>query len=77
MFRLTKLKPPQGWKVVAWELAIVTLGVLLALAAHTARRTRTRGSKIVITFGHRTRCGRLWQRGGRGGGEGRRGAAGR
>lgn len=33
MFRLLKLKPPHGWVAVAWELAIVTLGVLLALAA--------------------------------------------
>ncbi len=27
------LKPPHGWSVVAWDLAIVTLGVLIALAA--------------------------------------------
>ena len=34
MFRLLKLKPPpHGWNAVAWELAIVTLGVLIALAA--------------------------------------------
>ena len=33
MFRLLKLKPPNGWSAVAWELAIVTLGVLIALAA--------------------------------------------
>ena len=33
MFRLLKLKPPNGWGAVAWELVIVTLGVLLALAA--------------------------------------------
>src|SRR5690348_16464721 len=33
MFRLTKLVPPHGWNAVAWELAIVTLGVLIALAA--------------------------------------------
>jgi hypothetical protein len=32
MFRLLKLNPPQGWIAVAWELAIVTLGVLIALA---------------------------------------------
>lgn len=31
MFRLLKLKPPNGWGAVAWELAIVTLGVLIAL----------------------------------------------
>jgi hypothetical protein len=33
MFRLLKLHPPHGWNAVAWELAIVTLGVLIALAA--------------------------------------------
>lgn len=33
MFRLMKLKPPHGWNAVSWELAIVTLGVLIALAA--------------------------------------------
>jgi len=33
MFRLFKLKPPHGWSAVAWELTIVTLGVLIALAA--------------------------------------------
>ncbi len=33
MFRLMKLKPPNRWNAVGWELAIVTLGVLIALAA--------------------------------------------
>lgn len=33
MFRLMKLRPPNGWIAVGWELAIVTLGVLLALGA--------------------------------------------
>src|SRR3954447_18201268 len=33
MFRLLKLKPPHGWTAVGWELAIVTLGVIIALAA--------------------------------------------
>ena len=33
MFRLLKLSPPHGWHAVLWELAIVTLGVLIALAA--------------------------------------------
>lgn len=33
MFRLLRLKPPHGWNAVAWELAIVTLGVVIALAA--------------------------------------------
>lgn len=33
MFRLLQFKPPHGWRAVVWELAIVTLGVLIALAA--------------------------------------------
>jgi hypothetical protein len=33
MFRMLKLKPPHGWNAVAWELGIVVLGVLIALAA--------------------------------------------
>jgi hypothetical protein len=33
MFRLVKLKPPHGWAAMAWELGIVTLGVLIALGA--------------------------------------------
>ena len=30
---MMKLRPPQGWGAVAWELAIVTVGVLVALVA--------------------------------------------
>ena len=33
MFRMLKLSPPHGWLAVVWELAIVTAGVLIALAA--------------------------------------------
>lgn len=33
MFRLFRIKPPHGWNAVGWELAIVTLGVLIALGA--------------------------------------------
>lgn len=33
MFRLLRLSPPHGWRAVWWELGIVTLGVLVALAA--------------------------------------------
>jgi hypothetical protein len=33
MFRLLRLKPPHGWNAVAWELGIVTLGVIIALGA--------------------------------------------
>lgn len=32
MFTMLKLRPPHGWNAVVWELAIVTLGVLMALA---------------------------------------------
>jgi hypothetical protein len=50
MFRMLKLKPPHGWNAVAWELAIVTVGVLMALAlqqwaenlASQSRTTRAR-----------------------------------
>lgn len=31
MFRLMKIRPPSGWNAVGWELAIVTLGVFIAL----------------------------------------------
>lgn len=33
MFRMLRVKPPNGWNAVAWELGIVTVGVLMALAA--------------------------------------------
>lgn len=33
MFRLLRVKPPNGWNAVVWELAIVVLGVLIALGA--------------------------------------------
>jgi len=33
MFTMLKVKPPHGWNAVAWELGIVTLGVLIALGA--------------------------------------------
>ena len=33
MFRMLRLKPPNGWRSVGWELLIVTLGVLIALGA--------------------------------------------
>src|SRR5438045_1184070 len=33
MFRLLKLTPPHGWNAVVWDLAIVTVGVLIALGA--------------------------------------------
>ena len=39
MFRLLKLGPPHGWSAVVWELAIVTLGVLIALGAQQVVET--------------------------------------
>jgi hypothetical protein len=39
MFRLLKVKPPHGWNAVAWELVIVTVGVILALGAQQAAET--------------------------------------
>lgn len=36
MFRLLRLKPPNGWNAVGWELSIVAAGVLLALGAQQA-----------------------------------------
>ena len=53
MFRLLRLKPPHGWNAVAWELAIVTIGVLIALAAQQwveglTWRNRAAASKTVI-----------------------------
>jgi hypothetical protein len=46
MFRLMQLKPPHGWNAVAWELAIVTLGVLIALAAQQWAEDRSLRSKV-------------------------------
>jgi len=49
MFRLLKLKPPSGWNAVAWELAIVTLGVLIALAAQQWAEERSWDRKVKAT----------------------------
>ena len=46
MFRLIQLKPPHGWNAVAWELAIVTLGVLIALATQQWADERTWRGKV-------------------------------
>ena len=45
MFRMLKMKPPNGWHAVAWELAIVTLGVLIALAVQQWAEQRSWRSK--------------------------------
>jgi hypothetical protein len=47
VFRLLKLRPPNGWHSVLWELVIVTLGVLIALAAQNWAEQRTWRAKAV------------------------------
>lgn len=46
MFRLIRLKPPHGWNAVAWELGIVTLGVIIALAAQQWANNRAQRSQM-------------------------------
>ncbi len=46
MFRLLRLKPPHGWSAVLWDLAIVTLGVLIALAGDRWAEERTLHRKV-------------------------------
>lgn len=46
MFRLMKLRPPNGWNAVTWELVIVVVGVLLALLAQQWVEERTWDSKV-------------------------------
>lgn len=49
MFRLIRLNPPNGWNAVGWELAIVVLGVLIALAAQEAVETRRWRDEVRLT----------------------------
>ena len=49
MFRLLKLTPPNGWNAVAWELTIVTLGVMIALAAQQWAEGRSWRGKVEAT----------------------------
>ena len=49
MFRLIKLNPPHGWNAVAWELAIVVLGVLIALGAQQAVEERRWRNEVRLT----------------------------
>jgi len=46
MFRLMKLRPPHGWSAVFWELAVVTLGVLIALGAQQWADERNWAGKV-------------------------------
>ena len=47
MFRMLKLNPPHGWRAVVWELAIVTLGVLIALGAQQWVEERSWRAKVI------------------------------
>lgn len=47
MFRMLRLNPPHGWNAVAWELGIVTLGVLIALAAQQWAESLNWKSKVA------------------------------
>ena len=47
MFRMLKLNPPNGWRAVGWELAIVTLGVLIALGAQQWVEERSWRAKVI------------------------------
>lgn len=46
MFRMLKLNPPNGWRAVGWELAIVTLGVLIALGVQQLAEADNWRSKV-------------------------------
>jgi len=46
MPRWSKLRPPNGWGAVAWDLAVVTLGVFLALAAQQWAENRAVNGKV-------------------------------
>lgn len=49
MFRLLKVNPPNGWNAVAWELTIVTLGVMIALGAQQWAEGRSWRGKVEAT----------------------------
>ena len=49
MFRLIRLNPPSGWNAVAWELAIVVVGVLIALGAQQAVEERRWRDEVRLT----------------------------
>ena len=51
MFRLLRVKPPNGWGSVVWELAIVTAGVLIALAVQQWAEGRRARSHAMAAIG--------------------------
>jgi uncharacterized membrane-anchored protein YhcB (DUF1043 family) len=46
MFRLLRVRPPNGWNAVGWELAIVIIGVLIALLAQEWANDRSQAAKV-------------------------------
>lgn len=48
MFRMLRVKPPHGWNAVAWELGIVTLGVLIALGAQQWAEGRGWTARVAV-----------------------------
>lgn len=48
MFRMVRAKPPHGWNAVAWELGIVTAGVLIALAAQQWAENRAVEQRTLL-----------------------------
>ena len=46
MFRMLKLNPPHGWRVVIWELGIVTVGVLVALGVQQVAEAGSWRTKV-------------------------------
>jgi len=49
MFRLMRLRPPNGWQAVGWELVIVTVGVLIALGAQQLAEDRQGHSRALAS----------------------------
>ena len=49
MFRMLKLEPPNGWRTVFWELAIVTIGVLIALGAQQWAEERSWARRVLVS----------------------------
>jgi len=44
-----QLKPPHGWNAVVWELAVVTVGVIIALAAQEWAERLSWSGKVAAT----------------------------
>src|SRR4026207_1771773 len=44
-----QLKPPQGWNAVVWELAVIPIGVIIALAAQQWAEGLSWRGKVAAT----------------------------